>query len=152
MYKNKKIDQFYSQVLSHFQVMYRYYPIPLQKLISKITPFLPNPFYAEILAQLFIAKRGTVWDSESHLLLSSNRPGMVSVSGRHWTITLYIILTDRYMISVSSSLVIQWLQYRIIQRLQKDLHLQWPSICNSYWRMIRDTNNAKLVLIYIQTI
>lgn len=44
MYKNNKIHQFYSQVSTHFQVMYRYYPIPLQNSISKITLFLPNPF------------------------------------------------------------------------------------------------------------
>lgn len=44
MYKNNKIHQFYSQVSTRFQVMYRYYPIPLQNSISKITLFLPNPF------------------------------------------------------------------------------------------------------------
>lgn len=59
MYKNNKIHQFYSRldtlpsnvsILSH----------PSSKLNLQNHAISPQPLYAEILYQLFIAKRGTV--------------------------------------------------------------------------------------------
>lgn len=124
MYKNNKIHQFYSQVSTHFQVMYRYYPIPLQNSISKITLFLPNPFMQRFFINCLLL-RGA-------LCGTLNPISFFPQTGLEWflfqddikTITLYIIITDRYMRSVSSSLGIQWLYYRIIQGLPKELHLQ----------------------------